>query len=55
MNYLENFTRQIAHRVGWTIGNKIENAIWTLVIAFFLLFCCIFSYSAVAFQMVFDR
>jgi len=55
MNYLENFTRQFAHRIGWTIGDKIENAVWTVAIGFFLLCCCIFSCGAVAFQIVFRR
>ncbi|MFN8412186.1 MAG: hypothetical protein U0Z26_07345 [Anaerolineales bacterium] len=52
MNFLEGFTRQIARRIGWQIGDKIENAIWTVVIAFILLCCCIFSCGAVVVQII---
>jgi hypothetical protein len=52
MNFLEGLTRQIAHRIGWKIGDKIENAVWTVVIGFILLCCCLFSCAAVVVQLV---
>lgn len=52
MNFLEGFTRGIARRIGWEIGDKIENAIWTVVIAAFLLCCCVFSCTAVVIQIL---
>ena len=52
MNFLEGITRQIAHRIGWNIGDKIENAVWTVVIAFILLCCCLFSCAAVFAQVI---
>ena len=55
MNILESLTRGIARRIGWTIGDKIENAIWSVVIAFFLLCCCLFSCAAVALQILLKR
>ncbi|MBI3172774.1 MAG: hypothetical protein HYZ25_03575 [Chloroflexi bacterium] len=52
MNFLEPYVRQFAHRIGWNIGDKIENAVWTVVIAAILLCCCAFSCLAVVFQIV---
>jgi len=52
MNFLEGFTRGIARRIGWNIGDRIENAIWTVVIGFILLCCCLFSCTAVVIQIV---
>lgn len=51
MEFLEGFTRTIANRIGWKIGDKIENAVWTVVIGFILLCCCLFSCAAVAIQI----
>jgi hypothetical protein len=52
MDFLEGITRNIAHRIGWKIGDKIENAVWTVVISFILLCCCLFSCAAVVVQIL---
>lgn len=41
MDFLEPFVRRFANRIGWEIGDKIENAIWSLAIGLILLCCCL--------------
>jgi hypothetical protein len=52
MNFLETFVRGFARRIGWQIGDRIENAIWTVVIGFILLCCCLFSCTAVFWRII---
>ena len=47
MNFIENIIRGVARRVGWEIGSKIENAVWSVAIGLFLMCCCLFSCVAV--------
>ncbi len=55
MNFLESITRRIAHRIDWEIGDKIESAIWSVVIIFILLGCCLFSCAAVVVRIVLSQ
>jgi hypothetical protein len=52
MEFLEGFTRSVSNRIGWKIGGKIENAIWSVVIFFILMCCCLFSCGTVIVQLI---
>jgi tetrahydromethanopterin S-methyltransferase subunit G len=52
MNIIEDIIRRVAGRLGWEIGNRIENVVWSVVIGIILLCCCCFSVVAVFFQVV---
>jgi hypothetical protein len=49
---MDDLTRWLRHRIGWEVGSAIENVVWSVGIALFLLCCCLASIAAVAWQIL---